>query len=133
LLPISYREDLYTRPGDLSGLVPSHDNLAYKVGKCLDRDGRYREVEILFKEIVEKKRKRLEDNDPSMLSSVADLASTCRYQGRWTEAEKISSTFIRFASRELLFMYYCPCTLCLDGILATEHVIDLGEVVSARY
>ena len=56
--------------------------LAYKIRKCLDSDGRYGKAEILLKEIIKKKRKRLKDDDPSMLSNMADLVSTYQNQGR---------------------------------------------------
>ena len=39
-------------------------------------DGRYHEAEVLFKEVFEKKRKRLEDDDEEMLNSMAWMAFT---------------------------------------------------------
>src|SRR5712664_36463 len=63
--------------------------LAEKVARCLSSDGRYHEAEVLFKEVVEKKRKRLTNDDHEMLASMAWMASTFRNQGRWTEAEKL--------------------------------------------
>ncbi|KAN0087192.1 hypothetical protein V8E54_000880 [Elaphomyces granulatus] len=65
--------------------------LVEKVARCLSSDGRYHEAEILFKEVVEKKRKRLKDDDEEMLASMAWMASTYRNQGRWTEAEKLGA------------------------------------------
>ena len=41
------------------------------------------------KEILKKKRKRLEDGNPSMLGSMASLIITYWNQGQWTEAEKL--------------------------------------------
>jgi nucleoside phosphorylase/tetratricopeptide (TPR) repeat protein len=63
--------------------------LVEKVARCLSSDGRYHEAEVLFEEVVEKKRKRLKDDDEEMLASMAWMASTYRKQGRWTEAEKL--------------------------------------------
>jgi nucleoside phosphorylase/tetratricopeptide (TPR) repeat protein len=74
---------------EFQGETEEREDLAYKVATCLDSDGRYHEAEILFKEILESKRENLEDDDPSTLTSMANLASTYRNQGRWTEAEKL--------------------------------------------
>ena len=65
------------------------EDLVQKVAQCLYSDGRYHEAEVLFKEVFEKKRKRLKNDDEEMLTSMAWMASTYRDQGRWTEAEKL--------------------------------------------
>src|SRR5467141_4062939 len=65
------------------------EDLVQKVAKCLHSDGRYHEAEILFKEVFEKRRKRLKNDDEEMLTSMSWMASTFRDQGRWTEAEKL--------------------------------------------
>ena len=63
--------------------------MAQKVAECLDCGGRYHEAGVLFKEVFEKKSKRLKNDDEEMLSSMAWLASTYQDQGRWAEAEKL--------------------------------------------
>ncbi|KAN0087059.1 hypothetical protein V8E54_000747 [Elaphomyces granulatus] len=65
------------------------EDLVQMVAQCLYSDGRYHEAEVLFKEVFEKKRKRLKDDDEEMLNSMAWMASTYSEQGRWTEAEKL--------------------------------------------
>ena len=57
--------------------------LAQKVAQCLYSDGRYREAEVLFKEVFEKKGKRLKNDDVEMFNSMGWMASTYRNQGRW--------------------------------------------------
>ncbi|KAN0087051.1 hypothetical protein V8E54_000739 [Elaphomyces granulatus] len=65
------------------------EDLVQMVAQCLYSDGRYHKAEVLFKEVFEKRRKRLKDDDEGMLNSMAWMASTYREQGRWTEAEKL--------------------------------------------
>ncbi|KAN0087056.1 hypothetical protein V8E54_000744 [Elaphomyces granulatus] len=65
------------------------EDLVQMVAQCLYSDGRYHKAEVLFKEVFEKRRKRLKDDDEGMLNSMAWMASTYRYQGRWTEAENL--------------------------------------------
>jgi tetratricopeptide (TPR) repeat protein len=86
---------------EFQGETEEREDLAYKVAKCLNSDGRYHEAEILFKEILEKKRKRLKDDDPSTLTSMANLASTYWNQGRWTEAEKLEVQVLETAKTVL--------------------------------
>ena len=57
------------------------ENLAHKVAKRLECDGRYRGAGALFEEVFEKKSKRLKNDDEEMLSSMAWLASTYRKKG----------------------------------------------------
>jgi hypothetical protein len=52
------------------------EDLIENVARCLSSDGRYHEAEVLFKEVFEKKRKRLEDDDEEMLNSMAWMAFT---------------------------------------------------------
>ncbi|KAN0072745.1 hypothetical protein V8E54_008859 [Elaphomyces granulatus] len=65
------------------------EDLVENVARCLHSDGRYHEAGVLFKEVFEKKRKRLNDDDEEMLASMMWMASAYRNQGRWTEAEKL--------------------------------------------
>ena len=63
------------------------EDLVQKVAQCLYRDGRYRQAEEIFKEVIEKQSKRLKNDDEEMLKSMMWMASTYQKQGRWTEAE----------------------------------------------
>jgi tetratricopeptide repeat protein len=70
---------------DLQG----REHLVQRVAQCLHSDGRYDQAGALFKEVLEKKGKRLKNDDEEMLSSMAWMASTYRKQGLWTEAETL--------------------------------------------
>jgi hypothetical protein len=57
------------------------ESLCEMVALCLSADGRYNDAETLFKEVLEKRAKRLKEKDPKMFKSMADLASTFWNQG----------------------------------------------------
>ncbi|BCR88831.1 uncharacterized protein ACHE_50029A [Aspergillus chevalieri] len=59
------------------------------VGTCLDSDGRYKEAEKLLVQVMEIRKQVLGPEHPSILTSMANLASTYRNQGRWKEAEEL--------------------------------------------
>ncbi|KAF1976246.1 hypothetical protein BU23DRAFT_597114 [Bimuria novae-zelandiae CBS 107.79] len=61
--------------------------LVWKSAKALYNDGRWREAEQLFVQVMETRKRVLGDEHPSTLTSMASLASTYRNQGRWKEAE----------------------------------------------
>ncbi|KAN0082014.1 hypothetical protein V8E54_003312, partial [Elaphomyces granulatus] len=65
------------------------ENLVQRVAQCLYSDGRYNQAGALFKEVLEKKARRLKIDDEEMLGTMTWMASTYREQGRWTEAEKL--------------------------------------------
>ena len=77
----------------LSDLVDKNSetrmNLMWRFGMCLYSDGRYNEAEISFMEVEERRKKVLGAEHPSTLTSMANLASTYRNQGRWKEAEEL--------------------------------------------
>ncbi|KAK9331790.1 hypothetical protein V1520DRAFT_54798 [Lipomyces starkeyi] len=87
-----YLEDLTYRMSDshsrsiMSGLELIMFLTRY--GLCLS-DGMYFEAELLLTEVAESTEQTLGDEHPSTLSSMGNLASTCRNQRRWTEAEKL--------------------------------------------
>ncbi|KAH8696259.1 hypothetical protein BGW36DRAFT_321293 [Talaromyces proteolyticus] len=64
-------------------------NFLWKVGRCLDSDGRYNEAEMLFKDVVMLRQQGYGDTHVYTLASIADLASTYWNQGRWKEAEEL--------------------------------------------
>ncbi|KAL5042737.1 hypothetical protein BDW71DRAFT_134617 [Aspergillus fruticulosus] len=59
------------------------------VGSCLYSDGRYKEAEELFVQVIITWKQLLGPEHPATLTSMADLASTYRNQGRWKEAEEL--------------------------------------------
>ncbi|KAI1665578.1 AAA superfamily ATPase [Pyrenophora tritici-repentis] len=63
--------------------------LASKFARTLLSDGRYKEAEGLFVEVMETSKRVLTDEHPSTLTSMVNLASTYRNQGRWDDAEKL--------------------------------------------
>ncbi|OCK74986.1 HET-domain-containing protein, partial [Lepidopterella palustris CBS 459.81] len=62
-------------------------DLAWKYAMSLYIDGRYGEAEVPFKEVFQTRKRVLGEEHPSTLTSMANLASTYRNQGRWKEAE----------------------------------------------
>ncbi|KAL2859131.1 violaceus kinesin [Aspergillus lucknowensis] len=67
-----------------------YKKLIQNVGRCLRTDGRYHEAAVFFEDIVRlQKTKGGDDDDPFTMASMADLALTYIYQGRWKEAEEL--------------------------------------------
>ena len=75
--------------------------LIHRYAMCLYEDGRWNEAEVPFAQILELKANMLEPNDPDMLKSKANLASTYRHQGRWAEAEKMVIQILNARQRVL--------------------------------
>jgi hypothetical protein len=48
-------------------------------------DGRWKEAEELFVQVIETRKRVLGDEHPSTLTSMGNLASTYGKQGRWTD------------------------------------------------
>ncbi|KAL2859115.1 P-loop containing nucleoside triphosphate hydrolase protein [Aspergillus lucknowensis] len=64
--------------------------LIRNIGRCLRTDGRYNEAAVLFEDIIKMQRKDMSSLGLlSLLTGVADLASTYNVQGRWKEAEEL--------------------------------------------
>ena len=51
--------------------------------------GRWKEAEELFVQVMETRKRVLREEHPDTLTSMANLASTYRNQGRWKEAEEL--------------------------------------------
>ncbi|KAL4774447.1 hypothetical protein BDW60DRAFT_214958 [Aspergillus nidulans var. acristatus] len=66
-----------------------HTILIQNIADCLASDGRYLEANALYKGLLEIYQKENGPEHPSTLTSMANLASTYRKQGRWNEAEKL--------------------------------------------
>ncbi|KAG4427291.1 hypothetical protein IFR05_017226, partial [Cadophora sp. M221] len=67
----------------------SRMSLLWRYATCLSADGLWDEAEAAFAEGLEIKKRELGADHPSTLSSMGNLASTFRDQGRWEEAEKL--------------------------------------------
>ncbi len=63
--------------------------LLHCVAAYFHYQGQWKEAERLQLETVQLRKEVLGEEDPSTLSSIANLASTYRNQGRWEEAEKL--------------------------------------------
>ena len=64
-------------------------------------EGRSKEAEELFMQVMETSSRVLGKEHPSTLTRMANLASTYRNQGRWKEAEELEVQVIETSSREL--------------------------------
>ncbi len=74
------------------------------VSKCattLLSDGRYKEAEELFVEVMETSKRVLTDEHPDTLRRTANLASTYSDQGRWKEAEELFVQVMQTSKRVL--------------------------------
>ncbi|KAL4813902.1 hypothetical protein BDW67DRAFT_192655 [Aspergillus spinulosporus] len=63
--------------------------LVQKVGRCLNKEGRYKEAAAIIENLISKQRTGEDDLNASTLISLSDLAVTYREQGRWKEAEEL--------------------------------------------
>ncbi|KAF7173406.1 hypothetical protein CNMCM6106_007488 [Aspergillus hiratsukae] len=70
-------------------IIKQNVDLVERIADCLASDGRYQEAEVLYKKLMEINQERNVPGHSSTLTSMANLASTYRYQGRWNEAEKL--------------------------------------------
>ncbi|KAF1359506.1 HET-domain-containing protein [Lizonia empirigonia] len=76
-------------------------NLASKCASTLSSDGRYKETEELFVQVMEMSKTKLGADHPSTLASMGNLASTYRNQGRWDDAEKLEVQVIETSKTKL--------------------------------
>src|SRR3712207_7615197 len=75
--------------------------------------GRWKEAEALFVQVMETSKTKLGDSHPDTLNSMANLASTYWNQGRWKEAEARSEEH----TSELQSRQYLVCRLLLEKII----------------
>jgi hypothetical protein len=75
--------------------------LLWKFGMCLYSDRRYNEAETPILRVMETRRRVLGPEHPDTLTSMANLASTYRNQGRWTEAEELDVQVMETTRRVL--------------------------------
>ncbi len=93
--------------------------LAWKYAMALYTDGYYDEAEIWFQEILETWMTTIGQDHPSTLSSMANLASTYRHQGRWKEAEELEVQVV--VTRRKVLGEEHPDTLLSLGNLASTY------------
>jgi tetratricopeptide (TPR) repeat protein len=75
--------------------------LIWRVTGCLYYDGRYKEVEPWYLQVMETNKAVLGEEHPDTLVSMGNLASTYRNQGRWKEAEELHTKVLEICSRVL--------------------------------
>ncbi|KAF2690360.1 HET-domain-containing protein [Lentithecium fluviatile CBS 122367] len=80
----------------LCGVFPNNSH-----GNRITVTKKYNEAEELFLQVMETSLRVLGDEHPSTLTSMANLASTYRNQGRWKEAEELQATELGICSRVL--------------------------------
>jgi tetratricopeptide (TPR) repeat protein len=93
--------------------------LVWKCAVTLYSDGRYKEAEELFVQVMETSSRALGDEHPDTLTSIGGLASTYWNQGRWREAEELLVQVIETSSRVLGDEH--PDTLTSIGKLASTY------------
>ena len=88
--------------------------LTWKCARSLFSDGRYKEAEELFVQVVQTTKRVLGNKHPNTLASKANLASTYRNQGRWKEAEELEVQVVQTRKR----------------VLGEEHPDTLASIVN---
>ncbi|KAI9771206.1 MAG: hypothetical protein M1839_002865 [Geoglossum umbratile] len=81
--------------------VQERTQLLWKYSMCLYSDGRYDEAEKSFFQVMETRKRELGTEHPSVLTSMANLASTFWNQGRWKEAEGLEMQVMETRKRVL--------------------------------
>ena len=71
------------------------------IGLVYYHEGRSKEAEELFKQVMRISKRVLGEEHPDTLTSIANLASTYRNQGRWKEAEELFVQVIEISKRVL--------------------------------
>jgi hypothetical protein len=85
-------------------LGPGHpDTLAVKVnlGNTLNRAGRLREAEQVYRETLEAQQKAMSWDNPDTLVTISQLASNLRSQGRFAEVEQLMREALNTRKRVL--------------------------------
>jgi tetratricopeptide (TPR) repeat protein len=76
-------------------------DLVWKCAMSLYKDGRYKEAEELFVQVMQTNKRALGDEHPDTLSSMANLAATYRKQGHWGKAEELEVQVMQTFKRVL--------------------------------
>ncbi|KAH8724736.1 kinesin light chain [Phaeosphaeriaceae sp. PMI808] len=80
-------------------------DLTWKYAETLYSDGRYKEAEELFVQVMQMRKRVLGDKHPYTLASMSNLALTHKDQGRWKEAEELEVQVMQM----------------MKGVLGDEH------------
>jgi tetratricopeptide (TPR) repeat protein len=76
-------------------------DLAWKVGNCLDSDGRWKEAKTLLVQVMEFRKKVLGDEHPDTLGSMNNLAFLFGSQGKYEAAEPLFKETLRLRKKVL--------------------------------
>jgi len=75
--------------------------LRWRYGNCLYKDGRWKEAEESFTQIIETKKRKLGADHPDTLTGMNKLALAYRRQGRWDAAEELQVQVIKMREKTL--------------------------------
>jgi hypothetical protein len=64
--------------------------------ECLYSDGRYNEAEISFEQVMERRKRELDEGHPGTLRSMGNLALMFWKQGQWKETEELELQVMEF-------------------------------------
>lgn len=81
--------------------TPDREKLVQKVGQSLYSDGRYREAEVLFREVLETRRARLGHDHPDTLESLECVVATLWDQGQWKHVEELQLRLLEVREKRL--------------------------------
>jgi tetratricopeptide (TPR) repeat protein len=104
----------YALESDFEGVGNEKTDLLWKFGKCALSDGRDKEAEKAFAQVMQIRKSELGAEDPSTLKSMKYLASSYRDQGRWRKAEEL----------------YVHVMETSKKVLGAEHIDTLSSIVS---
>jgi nucleoside phosphorylase/tetratricopeptide (TPR) repeat protein len=76
-------------------------DMLHKIGICLYHDGRYKEAEYQFLQVLNMRRKALGPEHPKTLTSMNHLALAYRNQGRWKKADEIATEVLNMQKKAL--------------------------------
>jgi tetratricopeptide (TPR) repeat protein len=76
-------------------------DLAWKVGKCLNSDGRWKEAETLFMQVMKFRKTALGEEHPDTLTSMNYLAFLFKCQGKYEAAERLYKENLRLSIKVL--------------------------------
>ncbi|PVH75932.1 FabD/lysophospholipase-like protein, partial [Cadophora sp. DSE1049] len=76
-------------------------DLAWKVGNCLDSDGRWKEAEALLVQVTNFRKKVLGEEHPDTLTSMNNLARLFQSQGKYEAAEPLYQETLRLRKKVL--------------------------------
>ncbi|KAL4959124.1 putative kinesin light chain, partial [Aspergillus stella-maris] len=100
----------------------NYHNFLARIGGCLERDGRYSEAEIIFRNVLETQERACGLEDPDTLTSLSELGWVLAQQGKYAEAEAMHQQ--AFKGREKVLGPEHPGTL--------TSVSQLGSVLAQQ-